>query len=132
MLHHFLDPGQGWLQYDSLRLFKLLNQNKTGLSNCFTNLLQKSTLMNFHSQLRKFYFYGYIIYNVNRYRYIYETCCLMKCDVHKMIMTIHTDFVIPCLLFILLQFQTRLQRNYGYKLSYTRRKVCLANFIFLP
>lgn len=132
MLHHFLDPGQGWLQYDSLRLFKLLNQNKTGLSNCFTNLLQKSTLMNFHSQLRKFYFYGYIIYYVNRYIYIYETCCFMTCDVHKMIMTIYTDFVIPCLLFILLQFQTRLQRNYGYKLSYTRRKVCLANFIFLP
>lgn len=131
MLHHFLDPGQGWLQYDSLRLFKLLNQNKTGLSNCFTNLLQKSTLMNFHSQLRKILLL-WLHHLLCKQVYIYETCCFMKCDEHKMIMTIHTDFVIPCLLFILLQFQTRLQRNYGYKLSYTRRKVCLANFIFLP
>lgn len=130
MLHHFLDPGQGWLQYDSLRLFKLLNQNKTGLSNCFTNLLQKSTLMNFHSQLRKFYCYGYIIYYVNRY--IYMRLVALWNVMNTKWLWLFTQTVIPCLLFILLQFQTRLQRNYGYKLSYTRRKVCLANFIFLP
>lgn len=47
--------------------------------------------MNFYSRLRKFYFYGYIIYNVNRYRYIYEICCFMKCDVYKMIMIIYID-----------------------------------------
>lgn len=130
MLHHFLDPGQGWLQYDSLRLFKLLNQNKTGLSNCFTNLLQKSTLMNFHSQLRNFYFYGYIIYYVNRY--IDMRLVALWNVMYTKWLWLFTQTVIPCLLFILLQFQTRLQRNYGYKLSYTRRKVCLANFIFLP
>lgn len=130
MLHHFLDPGQGWLQYDSLRLFKLLNQNKTGLSNCFTNLLQKSTLMNFHSRLRKFYFYGYIIYYVNIY--IYMRLVALWNVMYTKWLWLFTQTVIPCLLFILLQFQTRLQRNYGYKLSYTRRKVCLANFIFLP